>query len=28
LISVDDVVDIDPEQGRLALDDPPRPLSK
>jgi hypothetical protein len=28
LISVDDVVDIDPEQERLTLDDPPRPLSK
>jgi hypothetical protein len=27
LISVDDVIDIDPEQARLALADPPRPLS-
>ena len=27
LISVDDVIDIDPEQGRLTLADPPRPLS-
>jgi hypothetical protein len=27
LINVDDVIDIDPEQGRLALADPPRPLS-
>jgi hypothetical protein len=27
LISVDDVIDIDPEHARLALADPPRPLS-
>jgi hypothetical protein len=27
LISVDDVIDIDPEQGRLTLADPHRPLS-
>jgi hypothetical protein len=27
LISVDDVIDIDPEQGRLALADPPHPLA-
>ena len=27
LISVDDVIDIDPEQEHLSLADPPRPLS-